>query len=132
MGLAGVLRNALRLSGLEFIEENNAFHMTIASGSRRWRCYIAAQGEYLLCCARFPWRTSVGAETLRALNLLNAGLADGCLMVIDEHIVLRCGGEVYDPVSAGEYALRLIKRCGSEVCGLWDRIYSAAEVDDGL
>ena len=132
MGLAGVLRTALRLHGLEFIEENGAFHMTMVSGSRRWRCYIAAQGDFLLCCAQFPWRVSGGLNTLRALKALNATLADGCLMVRDEHVMLRLGCEVWDAVTAGECAVRLLKRCGSEVCGLWDRIYSAAEVENEL
>ena len=64
----------------------------------------------------------------QALNELNLGQSIGCFMVKDGRVVLRYSSEITDPLETEELVVSLIRRCGSEVCRCWDRIYSAAEV----
>ena len=126
MDLNVLVRSALIRHGIENIEENGAFHMTMCSGSKKWRVLIAASGDDIICCAQFPWRT--GNASLRVLNELNLSQNVGCFMLSGGYIILRCGSGSVDPMEAGELAISLIRRCGSEVCRFWNRVYSAAEV----
>lgn len=126
MDLTVVLRSILLRRGIEFVEEHNAFQMTMCSGLRKWRCLLAVNGSDIMCCAQFPWKA--GSATLQALNELNIGQSIGCFMVKDGRVVLRYSSEITDPLETEELVVSLIRRCGSEVCRCWDRIYSAAEV----
>lgn len=126
MDLNALVRSALIRHGIENIEENGAFHMTMCSGSKIWRVLIAASGDDIICCAQFPWRS--GNASLRVLNELNLSQNVGCFMLSGGYIILRCGICSVDPMEAGELAIALLRRCGSEVCRFWDRVYSAVEV----
>ncbi len=130
MELYTLVKCGLDLHGIRYIEENGAFHMTMRSGPKKWRCLITVNGDDIICCAQFPW--SAGGASLNELNMLNCTCGIGCFMLNGGHVVLRYGAESMDPMEAGELAVSLLKRCGDEVCRSWNRVYSIAGVGDGL
>lgn len=130
MKLNSVLKSELARRGIMFIEEHNAFQMTMCSGSMKWRCLLTVSGNDIICCAQFPWKA--GKASLGKLNDLNRKLHIGCLIVDKGYIVLRCGAELNDPMECGEIAAMLLRRCSNEVCRCWNSVYLAAEVTDEL
>ena len=75
----------------------------------------------------FPW---ISGGCLKTLNQLNAETALGCFLLTEGHVVFRCGAEVFDPLTAGETAISLLRLSGNTVCRYWERVRFCGGTDE--
>lgn len=127
MDYSEIVRSELLQRGLNFIEEYDAFQFTMSSGQRRWRTLLSTENNALICCAQFPW---ISGGCLKTLNQLNAETALGCFLLTEGRVVFRCGAEVFDPLTAGETAISLLRLSGNTVCRYWERVRFCGGTDE--
>ena len=120
MDYSEIVRSELLQRGLNFIEEYGAFQFTMSSRQRRWRTLLSSENNALICCAQFP----------KTLNQLNAEAALGCFLLTEGRVVFRCGAEVFDPLTAGETAISLLRLSGNTVCRYWERVRFCGGTDE--
>lgn len=128
MDYSGIVRNELSMRGLNFIEENGAFQLTMTSGQHCWRCLISTSGDRIVCCSQFPW--NVGKSALTELDRLNSELSVGCFLTSGRRVIFRCGAVVQDPLTAGETAISLLRLNGDTVCRCWERVKCCGGTDE--
>ena len=122
-----IVRNELLLRGLRFVEEYGAFQFTMCSGQRRWRTLLTGASDELVCCSQFPW---IRDGCAAALNRFNSEIGTGCFLMMDQHVLFRCGAEILDPLCAGETAVALLRLSGNTVCRYWERVLRCGGADE--
>ncbi|MGN0683058.1 MAG: hypothetical protein ACI4JY_05220 [Oscillospiraceae bacterium] len=117
----------LDLSGISYVEQDNSVQLILCSGSHKWKCAVTAEDSGYLCIySRYPWSVPEERTTclLRELNALNTGIAEGCFMLSEGQVILRCSVYAADALLFADIAQQHFSSAAALTEWAWNRIFS--------
>ena len=117
----------LDMEGISYVRLENSVQLMLCSGLHKWKCAVTAEESGFLCIySRYPWGVPEerNVELLRTLNSLNAEAAEGCFMLSEGQVILRCSVCVMDPLLFADTVKRQFSSAAALTEWAWNRIFS--------
>lgn len=117
----------LDMTGISYVERDGSVQFILCSEAHKWKCAVTSEKSGHLCFfSRYPWVVpqDCSGRLLIELNELNASIAEGCFMLINGQVILRCSSYSADPLLFADVARQCFDSMAALTEWAWNRIFS--------